>query len=97
MPIINKPKHPKKKGGKQGTKWKDPRKDKRTSVGRFSLFVRTAGSGYHNHLKEPLKFSLIILISFKGFRVLEKRISQRFSALLVLIKITSPGFQRRFS
>jgi len=31
------------------------------SVGRFSIFVKTAGSGYHNHFREPLRFSLIIL------------------------------------
>jgi hypothetical protein len=99
MPIINKPKHPEtKKGGKQGTKWKDPPpKDKRTGVGRFSLYVRTVGSGFHNHFKEPLKLSLILLTTFEGFRVVEKNNSHSFSTLLVLIEFTSPSFQHWFS
>jgi len=41
-------------------------------------FVRTAGSGYHNHFKEPLKFPLIILITFEDFRVLGKKIPNGF-------------------
>jgi hypothetical protein len=73
-----------------------------TSVGWLSLFVRTAGSIHHNHFKEPLRFSLIknfkkILITFKDFRFLGKKNSHQFSALPVLIKITSPGFECRFS
>jgi hypothetical protein len=60
MPIINKPKHPKKTGENKGQNGRTHNKTKdKTSVGQFSLFVRADGSGYHNHFKEPLKFSLL--------------------------------------
>jgi hypothetical protein len=63
--------------------------------------VKTASSSYHNHFKEPLRFSL--KKKKKRFRYplrvsnFGKKNSQWFSVLPVLIKIMSPGFQQQFS
>jgi hypothetical protein len=71
------------------------------SVGRFSIFVKTAGSGYRSHFREPFRFSLVIFLKIFWWplRVLDfwEKNSHRFSALPVLMKMTSPGFRHQFS
>jgi hypothetical protein len=54
------------------------------SWAKTASFVKTASSSFHSHFKEPLRFSLLIkekkiLITFKGFRFLEKNIPMVFS------------------
>jgi hypothetical protein len=53
--------------------------ENKNNVGQFSLFVKTTCSSYHNHFKEPSRFSLKNkLIAFKGLRFLEKNIPTSF-------------------
>jgi hypothetical protein len=54
-------------------------------VGRFSLFVKTTSSSYHNHFKDPLWFSLKkqeekISITFEGFNFWGKTIPNGFQS-----------------
>jgi len=52
-------------------------------LGDSRFFVKIVGSDYHNHLKNPLRFSLYkkkIFITFKSFRFLEKKIPTNFQS-----------------
>jgi hypothetical protein len=68
-----------------------------TSVGWFSLFVKTVGSSSHNHFKEPLRFSFKkkkkkIYITFKGFKFLEKNIPNSFQSCQFWSKLQASVF-----
>jgi hypothetical protein len=64
----------------------------------FFLKVKIVSFSSQNCFKEPFRFSFFKkkkkgLDNFKGFQIFRKENSQQLSVLLVLIKITSQGFQ----